>query len=194
MHMDPTYHGLGAPVPTNGRRRMGFSPKMMLFIIVGIVVIIIGVVLLTLSRDSTAPLQSRLSARLDTLQRIVAEGQKNLRDPDLKTINSQISIQVLSDSSAIKSELQKLGMKSPDKTMVAAEADTASFTVLRDAALNNRFDDAYRKLIAQKLDSTNALIKEIYDKSSRTGLKQSLNTAYTDFNKLQNQLSAPATN
>lgn len=187
--MDPSYHGLGVPVPSNNRRPGLFSPKMLLFVIGGILVIAVGVVLLTLSRDTTTPLQSRLSARLDTLQRIVAEGQKNIKDPDLKTINSQISIQVMSDTAAIKAELKKAGSPAPDKTLIAAEADTASFATLKDAALNNRFDTTYRKLIGQKLDSTTALIKEIYGKSSRSAIKKVLNTAYSDFNKLQNQLS-----
>jgi len=189
MDMDPTYHGFGAPVPTKNYSRGGISKKFLLLIIGAVVLVIAGIIMVLSSQDNTGALQSRLSARLTTLQKIVAEGTKNAKDPDLRELNSSIGIQVLSDATSIGTELAKAGMKKPDKSFVTAEADTASFTALRDASLNNRFDDAYRKLIAQKLDSTNALVKELYDKTSRKGLKAVLNTTYGHFNQLQTQLA-----
>ena len=189
--MDPTYHGFGAPVPTkNSSRGGGVSKKTLLLIIGGIIVVILAVVLLISGQDKSGPLQARLSARLGTLQKIVAEGTKNARDPDLQRLNSGISIQVLSDSTTIGAELAKAGMKKPDKASVTAEADTASFTALKDASLNNRFDTAYKKLIAQKLDSTNALVKELYDKTTRKSLRAALNETYSHFKQLQTQLAA----
>lgn len=188
--MDPTYHGLGAPVPTTYRSRRGLSPKIILFALGAIGVIIAGIAMVVMTQDSSGPLQPRLYARLDTLQGLVAEGTKNAKDPDLQRLNSSISIQVLSDTTSIKAELAKLGLKKPDKAVIAAEADAASFKALGDASLNNRFDEAYRKLIAQKLDSTNALIKELYDKTSRKDLRAVLDTTYAHFNQLQAQLAA----
>jgi len=188
MDMDPSYHGFGAPVPTKNYSHRGSPLKTILLIIGGVIVIGLATTLFLMSQDKTGPLQHRLSARLGTLQRIITEGRKNAGDPDLRELNSNISIQVLSDVASIDAELAKAGVKKPDKEVVVAEADAASFKALNDAYLNNRFDSAYRKLIAQKLDSTNALIKELYDKTTRKSLKAALDVAYGHFKQLQAQL------
>ena len=191
MDMDPTYHGFGAPVPTkNYSRGRGLSRKMLLFIIGGVVVIILAIYMTIASQDQSVPLQARLSARLTTLGTMVAVGEKNAKNPDLRQMNSTISTQVLSDTTSIATELKKAGMSKPDKTVTTAEADTASFTALTNAALNNNFDSTYKKMIAQKLDSTNALIKELYDKTTHKSLKPVLNETYGHFKLLQNQLAA----
>jgi predicted outer membrane protein len=83
-----------------------------------------------------------------------------------------------------------MGQDKPGDADKTAEADTATFDSLKNAALNNNFDSAYRKTISQKLESTNALIRELYDKTSDKDLKSILNDAYTHFKLLQNQLAA----
>jgi hypothetical protein len=164
---------------------------MLLFIIGGVVVIILAIYMTIASQDQSVPLQARLSARLTTLGTMVAVGEKNAKNPDLRQMNSTIATQVLSDTTSIAAELKKAGLSRPDKTVTTAEADTASFTTLTDAALNNNFDSTYKKMIAQKLDSTNALIKELYDKTTtHKSLKPVLNEAYGHFKLLQSQLAA----
>jgi hypothetical protein len=193
MDMDPSYHGFGAPVPTKNYSRRASPMKMVLLIIGAVIAIGISLGLFLMSRDQTGPLQHRLSARLSTLEKIVAEGTKNAKSPALKEMNSSISIQVLSDAINIRAELKKAGVTKLDKDVVAAEADTASFKALSDASLNNRFDETYEKLIAQKLDSTNALIKELHGKTTRKSLKTALDIAYGHFKQLQTQLAASST-
>jgi hypothetical protein len=188
--MDPTYHGFGAPVPTKNYSRGGLQRNMLLLIIGGIVAVIIAGFLLISSQDKSGPLQTRLSARLDALQKIAAEGTKNAKDPGLRELNSRISIQVLSDTTSIDAALKSAGAKKPDKSVTTDEADTASFTTLHEAALNNRFDSAYKKLIAQKLDSTNALVKELFDTTGNKNLRSVLNDTYGHFKQLQDQLAA----
>jgi len=186
--MDPTYQGFGAPVPTKNPTRPGISGgKLIMLIAGGLVVILLGVFLLINSGDKTGALQQRLSARLSTMQRIIAEGKKNVHDPELSEINSVISLQVLSDTTTLNTAMKS---PKPDDTVVASEADTASFDELKTAALNSRFDAAYRKIIAAKLESTNALIREIYDETSSKSLKTELNTVYGHLKQLQNQLAA----
>lgn len=191
MDMDPTYHGFGAPVPTTRRGGGGgLAGRMTLVIILAIIAVIVGGALMFLNQDASKPLQPQLLARLGTLQKIVADGTKNISDPDLRKINSDISIQVLSDTAAVTAKLTAAGVAKPDEASVAAEADTATFASLKDAELNNRYDSTYRKIIAQKLESTNALVRELYDKTSNKDIKPALNDTYTHFKLLQNQLAA----
>lgn len=188
--MDPTYRGFGAPVPTARRNGGGLAGRMTLIIIILVIAAIGGAALLFLNQDESKPLQPKLIARLDTLQKMVAEGTKNVKDGDLRKTNSDITIQVLSDTAAIQTKLESMGQDKPSDADAAAEADTATFETLKNAALNNNFDSTYRRTIAQKLESTNALIRELYDKTSDKGLKSVLNSAYTHFKLLQNQLAA----
>lgn len=187
--MDPTYRGFGAPVPT-ARRGGGLAGRMTLIIIIIVVAIVGGIALTILNQDGSKPLQPKLIARLDTLQKMVDEGTKNIKDGDLRKINSDISIQVISDATAIDAKLKAAGQDNPGDADEAAEADTATFDSLKNAALDNRFDSTYKKTIAQKLESTNALIRELYEKTSNKDLKPALNDAYTHFKLLQNQLAA----
>lgn len=186
--MDPTYQGFGTPVPSKNLYRRRSPGKMIGLIIAGIVVVIIGIVLMMNSGDKTITLQQRLIARLDTLQKIVDEGRKNAKSPDLRELNSVIAIQTLSDATTLKAAMTKAGK--PSKEHTGSEADTDSFNELKEAALNSRFDSTYQKVIAGKLDSTNALIKEIHDKTTSNKLRSELNTVYGHFKQLQAQLAA----
>lgn len=185
--MDPTYQGFGAPVPTKNPYRRSSPGKMIGLIVAGLVVVVIGIVLMVNSGDKTIALQQRLIARLDTMQKIVEDGRKNAKSPDLRELNSVIAIQTLSDATTLKAAMAKAGK--PSKEHTASEADTESFNELKEAALNSRFDSTYEKIIAAKLDSTNALIKEIYDKTSSKKLKTELNEVYGHFKQLQAQLA-----
>ena len=163
---------------------------MTLIIIILLIAVVGGAALMFFNQDASKPLQPKLIARLDTLQAMVVDGTKNVKDGDLRKINSDISIQVMSDATAIDTKLESLGQDKPGDADKTAEADTATFTTLKNAALNNNYDSTYRRTIAQKLESTNALIRELYDKTSDKGLKSVLNDAYTHFKLLQNQLAA----
>lgn len=188
--MDPTYRGLGVPVPSSRPKGGGFAGRMTLIIIILVIAVIGGGALMFLNQDKSKALQPKLAARLDTLQKIIAEGTKNAKSGDLRKINSDISIQVLSDTATIDAKLKAAGTDKPDGASVAAEADTATFTSLKNAALDNHFDSTYQKVIAEKLESTNALVRELYDKSSNKDLRSALNDTYTHFKLLQNQLAA----
>ncbi len=192
--MDPSYRGRIPQVPYSTRQSSGrfrLSPKTLLMGLVLLVLIIVGFVLLSQSGDKSGPLQQHLIARLTTLQKITDEGEKNIVSGDLREFNARLRIQLSSD---IKGITDVATPGKTDKAITANEADTASFETLKDAQLNSRFDDAYRKLIAQKLDSTAALMKEVYGKTPSRKLKTAINDAYVNFNKLQTEVSPVSTN
>ena len=191
--MDPSYRGRVPQVPYSTRQNGGrfrLSPKTLMIGLVLIVLLIIGGVLLSQSGDKSAPLQQHLTARLATLQKMTEEGEKNIVSGDLREFNARLRIQLSSD---IKSITEVATPGKTDKTIAANEADAASFASLKDAQLNSRFDDTYRKLIAQKLDSTTALMKELYGKTPSRKLKTAIDHAYRNFKQLEKQVTPTPT-
>jgi len=189
--MDPTFQGRTPQVPY--RRpggRFNLSRRALLMIGGGLAILIVGFLLLAASGDKSGALQQRLSARLATFSGIVAEGTNQIQSPDLREFNSRLSIQLLSDTASINTALATAGMKSISKDITADEADKASFDNLKTAALNSRFDDAYRTLVAQKLDSTMALMQELYNETRSKSLKASIDASYANLKQLENQLAA----
>ena len=187
--MDPSYRGRVPQVPYSARQsggRFRLQPRTLVIALVLVVIVIIGFVLLSQSGDKTGPLQQHLTARLATLQKMTDEGDKNIKGSDLREFNARLRIQLSSD---IKSISDVVTQAKADKAITANEADTASFESLKTAQLNSRFDDTYRTLITAKLDSTNALMKELYGKTPSKKLKDALSSAYGNFDKLQTQVT-----
>lgn len=192
--MDPSYQGRIPQVPYSsrqGRGRLRLSPRALLIGIILAVLVIVGAVLMSQSGDKSGPLQQHLTARLATLQKMTDEGEKNIKSSDLREFNARLRIQLSSD---IKSISDNVKASKPDKQIAANEADAASFASLHDAQLNSRFDDAYRKLIYQKLDSTMSLMKELHSKTPSKKLKTAVSSAYGNFDRLQDEVSPTATN
>lgn len=176
--MDPSLLGRPIPAPT-AQRSTGLITKQTLFVVIGLLVaIVIGGLLLLGSGDNSGQLQQRLSARQTTTQALIADGQKNLTSGDLKKINSELQIILASDTNQLQAALTVAGLKKIDKTVVAAEADTATFQKLTTAKLNGQYDTAYKNVLTQKLESLNALIKELHAATKSTGLKTALNNEY----------------
>lgn len=190
--MDPTYQGRVPQVPYSNRSRSRFRLTTRMLLISGaiLVSVIVGFVMLANSGDKTGPLQQRLNARLGTLEKMAAEGKKNISSTELKEFNGRLSIQLTSDITSINKVASE---KRVDKAITAAEADTASFEILEDARLNSRFDDTYRRIVSQKLDSTTALMKELYDKTRSQSLKAALGASYRSLKQLETQLTPTAT-
>lgn len=192
--MDPSYQGRVPQVPySSGQRGRGLrlSPRGVVIGIVLAVAVMVGALLITQSSDKTVPLQQHLTARLATLQKIAAEGDKNIASGDLRAYNARLRIQLISD---VKSISDAVATQKLDPVIVANEADNASFDSLKDAQLNSRFDDAYRKLLSQKFDSTMLLMKELHGKTQSAELKSALSTAYGNLEKLQTEVTPITTN
>lgn len=186
--MDPSYQGRVPQVPSKQRIRRGLrlTPRALLLIGGALAAIIIGAVLLANSGDKSGPLQLRLSARLATLEKMSSDGRKNLSSGDLKELNGRLAIQLASDQKTIGDAMTA---RKPNKDITAAEADTASFDTLEDARLNSRYDTTYRRIVSQKLDSTTALMRELYDSTRSKALKAALNDSYRSLKELENQLT-----
>jgi len=190
--MDPSYQGRTpqAPYSSNRRRGLRLTPRALMLIVGALVAVIIGVVLLANSGDKTIPLQLRLSARLTTLEKMSTDGKKNLVSGDLKELNGRLAIQLISDQKAIGGAMNA---GKSDPLITTAEADTSSFESLETARLNSNYDATYRRIVSQKLDSTTALMRELYDATRSQSLKEALNNSYRSLKEIEKQLAPTAT-
>ena len=177
------------PYHTRQRGRFRMSPRGL--IIGGLLLagIITAAILLSSTGDKSGSLQLRLAARLATLEKMTAEGDQYIKDGSLREFNGRLRIQLASEQKSLSAAYTA---KKSDPRITANEADKASFDTLKDAQLNSRFDTSYRKLIAQKLDSTTLLMKELHSNTLSRSLKDALSTAYDNFKQLEAQLTTPA--
>lgn len=166
------------------------SLKLLIIIAGTIVTLLIAAGLIIMSANNSPVKQmQRLSARFESLQLIVDQGTKSVQNGDLRKVQSDVSILVKGDVASIESAMIAAGLGKVSKELIALESDQSTLNSLTDARLNGRFDSTYKKALAQKLESTMALMREVNNKTSNRTLKMSLSSAYDHFSSLLDQLA-----
>ena len=191
--MDPSYLGRPIPTPTAQKPSGRMTHRTFLLVLVLVVAIVAGMLMIFASSDNTGQLQQRLSARQETTLKLVADGKKNITDDTLAKLNSELSIVLTGDNTAVQTALKAAGLKKVEKTIVADEADAMTFEQLKSAKLNAQYDATYRRVMIQKIESLRSLLRELHDATKTKALKPSLAAEYQHLgtyldalNKLQN--------
>lgn len=168
-------------------KKPGLSNKLFLILAGGglLLAIIVGVFFLS-GGGSAGPIQKMqtLAARLTTLQSISDKAQKNIKNGDLRSTNSSLTIFLTNANRDIVAPLGKNGVdvKKIDKNIVSLEAGTELTKKLEDARLNAIYDRTYALEMGYQLDTTAVLMKDIYTNTSSKSLKDFL--VATDANLL----------
>lgn len=152
-------------------------------------VVIAAAVLLFASQDGSGQLQQRLYSRQTTTIKLIADGQKNISNEDLSKLNSELSLILSGDNAALKKALINAGVTKIDPAIKASESETALFADLVQAKLNAGYDDAYRSALTQKLESLQALLKEVNQKTRSSELKKATSTEYKHLTSYINTLT-----
>lgn len=176
--MDPSYLGQPMQAPVAQRPRGFITGRTLVVLIALIAAIVIGLLLLVFSADRSGPLQQRTAARQETTMKLIADGQKNLSSGELKKINAELNVVMLSDDVALQTALADAGFKKADKEVVAAEADAETFDKLATAKINGQYDSTYRGVLLQKLESHMGLLEELHGETKKKSLKRTLATQY----------------
>jgi hypothetical protein len=176
--MDPSLLGRPITPPVAQKPRGLLTARAWMILGAMVAAILAGIFLLFGSQDQSGTLQQRVSARQTTTLKLVADGQKNLKDADLSKLNSELSIVLAGDDSAVQAALKNAGMKKIDKEITAAEADEDTFKSLSTAKISGRYDTAYQDTLVQKLDSLRALLAELHGATRNKPLKAVLDTEY----------------
>lgn len=183
--MGPQYYS--SPV---AQKSSGPDKKFLILIIFVVLAALIGMAMLVFGKSSDAgDLLPRAVVRQQNLLKMTQDAQKEIRSGDLLKINSDARLFLTSDLALLQQLSKEAGQKGPTKEVVAAEADSVSAKRLSDAALSGRYDSAYITVMSQKIDSQQALLREIFTKAETKSIKEGASTVYNKLENIQKQLS-----
>ncbi len=128
----------------------GSGSKMSRILIIGVIVaavIGIGLFALTLLNGNTRNDLTLLAVRENSLLTLANASQKDIRNPDLSTVNTNATVLMTSDVSTLVTDT---GIKKLPEDLIKKEADTNTET-LKQAVLLNKFDTTYRQIVLDKV-------------------------------------------
>lgn len=174
--MDPTYKGLSVPTPTKTRGG-GFNLRKPLLIGGGVLVffILIGI-LANLFTTDTSTLSQRLLYRMDALEALAASAKNDISSDSLSKINADLSLVLTGDNTALKKVIPAVKTTSELTKIKTEETDANTTAKLKTAKVNGQYDSSYKEVLIQKIETANALITELWSKSSKSSVKTELVT------------------
>lgn len=176
-----------APQP----KKAGLNNKTFFLLIGGglLFAIIVGVLAFSSGSGPKQQMET-LAARMQTLQTISQNAQKNIKSGTLRSTNSNLSIFLTNANHDIADPLKKNGIdiKKLDKKIVAAEKDDALTAKLEDARLNAVYDQTYAREMGYQLATVKALMKTIYNKSKSKSMKDFLSKTNDNLAPITKQL------
>jgi len=170
------------------RSPFSFGIKQVLLIggaLVLLMIIAVGIINLT-GAGKKEPYE-RLSARLSATATVVDDSQKSLKSSKLRSLNSNLRIYMTNTTRDVVTPLTNVGIepKKLDKNVIASEATTALAGRLEDARLNGVFDRTYAREMAYQLGNLMTLMKQIYNSTNSTSMKEFTKSAYDNLESTQ---------
>jgi type II secretory pathway pseudopilin PulG len=187
--MNADYLNRIAPKPQKRSFIPKSKPVMIGVIALGFLILITIVGLLASMAGGNIGDTERLAARLQATQDIVHSAETNVKNHQLRALNSDLDIYLtntLRDAAPILAK-HNIKINSLSKTVVSAESDTKILATLEDARLNAIYDRIYASEMAHQLDTTIILMQKIFKSTSDSGLKNFLSNAYKTLQPTQKQ-------
>lgn len=173
--------------------KQGLNNKLFFMLIGGglLVAIIVGVLALTSGGGGPTQKMQSLAARMVTLQSISSDAQKNIKNNQLRTTNSTLALFLTNANRDIAEPLLKNGVdvKKIDKSIQAKENGDKLTAKLEDARLNATFDRTYAREMSYQLETTAALMKEIYTSTGSKSFKEFLEKTDDNLQPIKKQLA-----
>jgi hypothetical protein len=164
------------------QQRSGLSSRLFVMITGGgvLIALIVGVLMLTSGGSGSTQTMQTFAARIQNLEKVTGDAQKNIKSNDLRASNSNLNIFFTNTDRDMTTPLKNNGVdiKKLDKTITDTEkATTATLTAkLEDARLNAVFDRTYPREMSYQLAAIESLMKSIYSSTSSKSLKSFLQT------------------
>ena len=132
-----------------------------------------------------------LGARLTATKGISEDATTKLKSSQLRALNSSLNSFLTNSIRDLTPLLAKKGIKIDkiDAKITTAESNAEILSTLEDARLNAIYDRTYAREMAYQLETTMALLQEIYDSSNNSELKKVLDSTYSNISDIQKQLS-----
>ncbi len=172
----------------------GFNNQHFFAIIIGaVVVILIAIVLMVAASagpSDTDKLQS-LGLRLQSLQTIADDAQKNIQSSDLRSTNGNLSTYLVNTNRDIAPSLTKakINLKKAVKKASDDENGKTLTAKLEDARLNAVFDRTYAREMAYQLESISLSMKTLRKTTKSKTLKAFIDGSSNDLATLQKQFA-----
>ncbi len=174
--MDPTYKGLSVPTPTRTRGG-GLNLRKPLLIGGGIIVLItIAAFVANALTPNTTTLSQRLLYRTDALLALTNSAQKDISSDALAKVNADLMIVLTSDNAALQKAIPAAKTTKELTKIKTEETDADTTARLATAKINGEYDSTYKTILLQKLETENALVSELWTKSSKASVKSTLLT------------------
>lgn len=182
--------------PTQNKPVFQLNFRTVLLGAVGVVILIIIIATVSgmLTSSSKEPWQ-RFSARLDATTVVVDGASSNIKNSQLRSINSDLKLYLTNTKRDIAKPLSALSInpgKLPAK-IVAEEKGTGITQRLEDGRLNAKFDSTYAREMTYQLATMLALLQKLYATNIGPETKAMLKAAYDNLLPTYNSVSAFST-
>lgn len=172
-------------------KKMIFSRKqLIIFGGLGIIVIIGAIIIINGLAGKVTPLE-QLAARLTTTQSIMDESASKIKNTQLRTLNGSLKIYLTNTIRDIEPIIvkEKININKLSPTAISAESSAKILANLEEARLNAVYDRTYAREMSYKLDTTLALMRQIYNETKSESLKSFLKDADKNLQPVQKQFS-----
>lgn len=175
-------------------KKPGVNKTTLAIVIVGIGLVLAGVIAFVMfaTSQSTGPKASAtvLAARLQAVQEVADNSQKNIKSSSLRGINSNLVIFLTNANRDIAAPLAASGIdiEKLDKDVVAKEKADPITADLEDARLNAVFDDTYAREMSFKLATISLLMEDIYKSSKDKKMNEFLLATDENLQPIKQQL------
>lgn len=158
-----------------------------------LVLIVIAVVMIFASNSSSNEITpEQLGLRLEALQKVSTDRQKNIKDSQLRAINSRVTTQLAGANRDIAEPLKaaKINLKKTSKSLSSRETKYIEELneKLEDARLNDEFDSTYSREMAYELDTVAIMMKAVRKKSNSKSMKSFIDSSYNNLVSIQKEL------
>ena len=157
-------------------------------LIIGVIVAILisaGLFILNMLSGNAKNDLTLLAVRENSLLVLANASGKNIRDPDLNTVNSNATVLLTSDVASIVSDT---GIKKLPDDLVKKEADTHTED-LKQAVLLNKFDTTYRQLVIEKVEALISQAQMVHDSLSSRKSRDVVDKALINLRSIQKQFT-----
>ncbi|HET9411386.1 MAG TPA: hypothetical protein VFO38_00870 [Candidatus Saccharimonadales bacterium] len=191
--MQPKYYGAAANY--NSRSSGPQSNLQKVVIIIGgffgliIVLAIVSSILGSIARGPSEE-YAKLTARQAGLVKLVESQRTQIRNSDLRTINSTAYLLFSGDVGTLNRLLPLFGMnEGVPEAISSQETDTTSEAKLKNAALIGTYDKVYSTVLSERMASVAALAQTVGAASSEPKVKTAIETMQANIAEIQKQLS-----
>ena len=155
--------------------------KPILFGIIAVIVLLVVIIIGSLSTGGTNSTEL-LAARLSSIESVAKDATANIKNNQLLSYNSNLKIFITNTISEITPSLaaSNINIDKLSDSVVNKESNTDLLEILENARLDGTYDRTYAREMSYKLETTLALMKQVYSKTSNKSLKTALEDAYNN--------------